>query len=101
MPTEEDSDDELEDDADWVDPRKKLRWIDGVCIRLIRCYDLSALRCVRFLAQGQEPGKQKASALKAGLKMLGIIIYYGPFLFYLTHYYPTGEDGCLVATGST
>ena len=32
--------------------------------------------------------------------MLGILLYYGPFLFYLTHFYPTNKDGCLVETGS-
>ena len=37
----------------------------------------------------------------AGLKLLGIILYYGPFLFYLTHYFPTNEDSCLVETGSS
>ena len=52
------------------------------------------------MAKGNDPGTQAPSAIKAGLKMLGIILYYAPFLFYLTHNYPTNKDGCLVETGS-
>lgn len=52
------------------------------------------------MAKGNDAGTQAPSAIKAGLKLLGIILYYAPFVYYLTQFYPTNEDGCLVETGS-
>lgn len=95
-----DSEDELDSDVEWEDPREKITCKDQTYIRTIRFYDICAIKCAAFMAKGNEPGTQAPSAIKAGLKMLSILLYYGPFLFYLTHNYPTNKDGCLVETGS-
>ena len=95
-----DSEDELDSDVEWVDPREPIDCKDRTYIRSIRWYDIYSTKCANFMAKGNDPGTQAASAIKAGLKMLGILLYYGPFLFYLTHNYPTNKDGCLVETGS-
>ena len=85
-----------EEIPDFVDPRKKIDWWDIPHIECIREYARFREWLQFFCTRGRSPSTEGPNVLKTCVKLLFCILFYTPFLYFFTHYYPATKVGCSV-----
>ena len=81
---------------DFVDPRKPVDWWDVPYIDCIREYARFREWLQFFCARGRMPSEEGPNVKKTCVKLLFCVLYYTPFLYFFTHWYPKTEVGCSV-----
>ena len=81
---------------DFVDPRKPIDWYDVPHIECIREYARFREWLQFFCAIGRKGSKEGPNVMKTVVKLVFCILFYTPFLYFHTQYYPSTAVGCSV-----